>query len=85
MSQTTLEKLIEKMHVRVTKTTPDTRVSIAGSPFINPGHPDHDGGEFDGKPAAYAIIPAHAADAVKPNNKHYSYSEPFTLEDVKKK
>lgn len=85
MSKTTMEQLADKFSVKVIKQEQDTRISIAGSNFINPGHPEHDGTEINGAPAAYAIIPAHAADAVKPNNKQYIFSEPFLTEDVKKK
>lgn len=85
MSKTTLEKLAEKFSVKVIRTTPDTRLSIAGSMFINPGHADHDGESINGELVAYAIIPAHAADTVQPQNKQYTYSEPFIAEDVKKK
>lgn len=82
--QSTMEKLAEKFSVKVIKPVPDTRVSIAGSEFIPPGHEDHDGESIGGELVAYAVIPAHAADSVKPNNKHYIYGEPF-LAEVKKK
>ena len=76
----TLEELQSKFRVKVTKKTPDTRISIAGTRFIEPGSKVHDGTRFpakDGELAAYCIIPTHAADVVKKTNKMYDYSEPF--------
>jgi len=74
----TMEELAGKFRVRVIKQLPDTRVTIAGAPFINPGHPDHDGTRHAEELAAYAIVPAHTVEALKANNKHYIFSDPFT-------
>lgn len=75
------EELQDKFRVKVIKREMDTRTSIAGEPFINPGQDNHDGTtiEVDGKEvlASYAVIPVHSADHVKANNKQYLYSTPF--------
>jgi hypothetical protein len=84
--RTTLEQLQDKFSVKVVKAEPDTRLSICGKHFINPGAEGHDGTKNKaGEIASYAVIPAHHADAVKANNKHYEYGEPFIAEDEKKK
>jgi hypothetical protein len=78
-----MDKITAKFQVKVTKKEPDTRISIAGSDFINPGTPEHDGTEFEGVPAAYAHVPAHVADQLAANNKQYIYGDPFIPEEPK--
>jgi hypothetical protein len=80
-----MEKIQDKFRVRVIKKEDDTRISVAGEKFIRPGHPDHDGTELDGKPAEYAVIPAHHADHIAANNKQYVYSDPFIPETPKER
>lgn len=75
--KTVQETILEKFRVKVIKREPDTRISIAGERFINPGHPEHDGENIDGRPVAYAVVPAHVSDDLQKNNKQYLFSEPY--------
>lgn len=79
--KTIMEELLEKFVVRVMKPEDDDRGALCGELFIGVSNPNHDGTtlEVDGvkKKVSYVDIPAHQADYIKQQYRHYVLSKPF--------
>lgn len=76
-----VEKMLDRLVVRVMKPEDDDRGSLAGKKFIGVSNPLHDGTtlEVEGvkKKVSYVDIPAHTADYIKQQYRHYVVGEPF--------
>lgn len=79
----TMQKMMDRFRLRITKTEQDSRSTFRGERFIQPNEEAHDGAtiEVDGvhRKMPYAIIPAHEPEYVKNFclNSKYHLSEPF--------
>lgn len=89
MSEPTMQKMLDRFRLKITKSEQDARKSFRGEPFIQPGTADHDGTEVNGVKVPYCIIPAHDPDYVKAlcQNMKYTVSDPFIpgIDDKPKK
>lgn len=79
MADATMQKMLDRFRIKITKTEPDARSSIRGEKFINPRDPNHDGTAINGVKMPYAIVPAHDPEYLKNTckNMKYEISEPF--------
>ena len=89
MADATMQKMMERFKLKVTKTEADARTSLRGEVFIQPKDGNHDGTcNEDGAKMAYCIIPAFDPEYIKNfcKNSKYIVSEPFIpgLDEVDK-
>lgn len=88
----TMQKMMDRFRIRITKTEQDSRSSYRGEKFIHPSAEEHDGEmvttiDGDQRKMPYCIVPAHDPEYVKNfcRNNKYICSEPFIpgLDDKK--